>query len=206
MEYRPLSQITVPDSYPMPRADDFDSSGQARSFSVLDLKSDFHQIPVRDGDIPKTAFSIPICVFEYTKIPFGLRGAPANFQRAIDQTLSPYLCTFARVYLDDVLVYSENLQQHLQHLDCVSGSLERDGLHANPAECQFAIEECKCLGQTVDADGIRPCPSKLGTIQKMPSPRKAAELCLLLWLLGYCRRFEKNLLQHSFTAQRAAAD
>ena len=193
IDYRPLNAITVPDPYPMPRADDiFDSIGDARVFSIIDLKSGFHQLPIREADIPKTAFITPFGNFEYIKMPFGLRCAPATFQRAMDQTLSPYLGQFARVYLDDVLVYSKDMYQHLQHLDCILGALQRDGLRANPAKCKFAIKECKYLGHVVDSAGIRPCPEKVSAIQNMLPPNDVAGVRSLLGLFGYYRRFVKN--------------
>jgi hypothetical protein len=120
VDYRPLNTITTGDSYLMPRADDiFDGLGDASIFTVIDLKSGFHQIPVWEPDIPKTAFATPIGNFEYTKMPFGLKGAPATFQRVMDDTLGPALRGFTRVYLDDLLVYSESLEDHCVHLECV---------------------------------------------------------------------------------------
>jgi hypothetical protein len=201
--YRPLNTITTGDSYLMPQADDiFDCLGDASIFTVINLKSGFYQIRVWEPDIPKTAFATPIGNFEYTKMPFGLKGAPATFQRIIDDTLGPALRGFTRVYLDDLLVYSKSLEDHCVHLKCIFQALQHAGLKANPKKCNFAVDSCKYLGNIISADGIRlirPTLAKVDAISLLAAPIDA--FCLYLhqllqticpWLRQDCRSAQRT--------------
>lgn len=132
IDFRPLNDITVGDAYPMQRTDDiFDSLGQASVFSIVDLKAGFHQISVAPEDIKKTAFSAPIGQYEYRKMPFGLKNAPVTFQRIMDQILKGPAQHFTKVYLDDVIIYSKCLEDHLLHLQVVFQAFRDSNLKAN---------------------------------------------------------------------------
>lgn len=193
VDYRPLNLITTGDAYIMPRADDiFDSIGDASVFTVMDLKAGFHQIPVCEGDIPKTAFATPMGTYEYVKMPFGLKGAPATFQRVMDQVLGADLRTFTRVYLDDLLIYSRTVQEHYIHLECVFLALRRAGLKANPAKCNFAASTCKYLGHIISGHGIQPDSAKVDAIATLAPPTDVSQLRSVLGLTGYYRRFVKG--------------
>ena len=119
VDFRRINAVSVPDPYLMPRVDEIiDRLGKAQSLSKLDLNKGFHQVPVNPSDIEKTAFCAPARKFEYVFMPFGLRNAPAPFQRLMDQVLVNMM-DFARAYIDDVVVYSESWEEHLRHLRSV---------------------------------------------------------------------------------------
>ena len=193
VDYRPLNQVTVGDAYPMPRCEDiFDGIGEARLFSKIDLKSGFHQIPVNPRDIPKTAFSTPHGTFEYIKMPFGLKNAPATFQRAMDQVLVGATSTFVKVYMDDLLVYSQTEGDHFTHLQLVLQALRAAGLKASPTKCAFAQTETTYLGHLITSAGIAPSADKVTAVSRLDPPTDVTQLRAFLGLTGYYRRFVKG--------------
>jgi len=194
VDYKPLNcLVTTGDAYGMPRADDiFDSIGDALFFSVIDLKAGFHQIPMHEADIPKTAFATPMGTFEYVKMPLGLRGAPATFQRVVYKTLGAHMRSFTCVYMDDLLVFSRALQDHCVHLECVFLALRGAGLKANPAKCSFAAPTCKYLGHIISGRGIQPDPAKVDAISNLAPPSDVHQLRSVIGLTGYYRRFVKG--------------
>ena len=190
IDYRQINEVTVKDSYPMPRSDDiFDGVGQAKYFSTIDLKSGFHEIPVAEGDTEKTAFYTPFGQFEYTKMPFGLVNAPATFQRVMDTILAGPCQPFARVYLDDIIVYSHTPQEHLAHVQTILQALRTSGLRANPSKCRFAAKEIAYLGHVISEGRIQPNPDKADSLKDLPVPTNISQLRSVLGLLNYYRRF-----------------
>lgn len=159
--------------------DIFDSIGKAVIFSIIDAKQGFHQIPVDPKDVPKTAFSTASGHYEYLKMPFGLKGAPATFQRTMDQLLSGTAKAFTRTYLDDIIVFSNSPQEHLAHLQVVLHALRNSNFKANPDKCVFATTEVKYLGHILSEGTIRPNPEKLEAIQELPSPTRCVRGALL---------------------------
>ena len=192
IDYRPVNELTVADAYPMHRTDDiFASLGQARYFTVIDLKSGFHQIPLEEADAAKTTFYTPAGAFQYTRMPFGLKNAPATFQRIMDKVL--LACgSFTRVYLDDVIVFSTGDRAHVGHVAQVLQTLLQSGLKANLKKCRFAIMECEYLGHVVSEDVVRPDPHKLTAIQQILPLTDISSIRSFLGLTGYYRRFVKG--------------
>ena len=120
VDYRKVNAVTADDGYPMPRISDvLDSLSGCSTYSLIDLRSGYHQLPVDEDTIPITAFTTHQGLYEYVRMPFGLKTAPAVFQRCMNEVLRPVLGRFAMVYLDDICVYSRNEEEHREHLECV---------------------------------------------------------------------------------------
>ena len=161
VDYRKLNAVTKFDAYPMPRIDKMlDAIGNAKYTSTLDLAKGYWQIPMDKQDCEKTAFSSPLGLFQFTVMPFGLSGAPASFQRMMDQTLRG-LNDFVGVYLDDIVIYSLTWKEDLVHLQQVLERLQDAGLTLKLKKCEFGAAECTYLGHRIGQGGARPEESKV---------------------------------------------
>lgn len=142
VDYRRLNAVSRADAYPMPRVDDLiDQLGKAKFITTLDLSRGYWQVPVEETSRPKTAFTTPFGLFQFRVMPFGLHGAPATFQRMMDELLRD-LSSFAAAYLDDVVIHSATWPGHLQHIHAVMSKLQGAGLTVKPKKCQFAMTCC----------------------------------------------------------------
>ena len=141
------------DRYPLPNIQDFAANLHGCTvLSVIDLVKGYHQIPVAEADIPKTAIVTPYRLFEYVRMPFGLRNAAQTFQRFMDRLFREY--DFFFVYLDEILVASHSLDEHLQHLEQIFTTLQAAGLVINLVKCKFVQPTVDYLGYRVDAAGF----------------------------------------------------
>ena len=192
VDYRKLNAETQVDAYPMPRIDDIlDQVGQAKFITTLDLAKGYWQVPVAKEDRHKTAFVSPRGLYQFKMLPFGLCGAPATFQRMMDQVIRG-MDKFASAYLDDLIIFSASWEDHLRHLKAVLGQLRELGLTTKPSKCQFALSECTYLGHIVGSGVVKPEKDKLRTIEQYPQPRTKKEIRSFLGLTGYYRRFIQN--------------
>jgi transposase InsO family protein len=190
IDYRQLNDLTVKDGYVLPRIDEcFDMLGKGKVFSKIDLASGYHQIPIAPEDIPKTAFSTRYGTFEWRVMPFGLTSAPATFQRLMNSVLQPLLDDCVIVYLDDILIYSRNEEEHIAHLRRVFDLLKKNKLYTQSEKCEFGLHKLEFLGHVVGANGIEMDPAKVSIVQEWPVPTNLTELRSFLGLCNYYRRF-----------------
>ena len=190
-DYRALNSRTVVDRYPVPNIQEFSSQLHGKKvFSRIDLVKAFHQIPVNPADIPKTALITPFGLFEYVRMPFGLRNAAQTFQRFIDEVTRGLDFCFA--YIDDLLIASSDEETHRQHLQQVFTRLRDYGVQLNASKSTFGVPTVTFLGHTVSSAGIAPLQSKCEAIQQFPKPSTQRQLREFLGMVNYYNRFIKN--------------
>ncbi|GJX07585.1 reverse transcriptase domain-containing protein [Tanacetum coccineum] len=193
IDYRELNKLTVKNRYPLPRIDDlFDQLQGSRYFSKIDLRSGYHQLRVREEDIPKTAFRTRYGHFEFTVMPFGLTNAPAVFMDLMNRVCRPYLDKFVIVFIDDILIYSKSKEEHEVHLKLILELLKKEKLFGKFSKCEFWLQEVHFLGHVVNSEGIHVDPSKIEAVKNWKPPKTPTEIRSFLGLAGYYRRFIAN--------------
>lgn len=193
IDYRKLNEITIEDRQPMPNIEEiFDKLGRCQYFTTLDLAKGFHQIEMHHSDIHKTAFSTSNGHYEFLRMPFGLRNAPATFQRLINNVLKEYIGKICLVYLDDILIFSTSIEEHMESLSKILKRLREANLKIQLNKCQFMKKETAFLGHVVTPDGIKTNPKKVEAIDKIPLPSNQKEIKSFLGITGYYRRFIKD--------------
>src|SRR5579859_8086069 len=147
VDYRSLNEVTIKNKYPLPRIDDlFDQLRGACVFSKIDLRSGYHQLKIKSTDIPKTAFTTRYGLYEYTVMSFGLTNAPAYFMYMMNSVFMEYLEKFVVVFIDDILIFSKNEEEHATHLRLVLQKLREHKLYAKRSKCEFWLKEVSFLG------------------------------------------------------------
>jgi len=193
IDYRSLNAITKKDRYPMPVINDIlPRLHGARVFSCLDLTMGYYQIAMAPSDIEKTAFTTTCGLFEFLYMPFGLCNAPATFQRLMDVCFNELIGVCVYVYLDDVVVFSRDEQQHRQHLARVFNVLRHANLHLNMAKCKLFLASVTFLGHRVDKHGVHTDKEKCAAVAEFPTPTSSDDVRRFLGLAGYYRRFVRN--------------
>ncbi|GJT74255.1 putative reverse transcriptase domain-containing protein [Tanacetum coccineum] len=190
IDYRELNKLTIKNRYPLPRIDDLFNQLQGSSvYSKIDLRSGYHQLRVRDEDIPKTAFRTRYGHYEFQVMPFGLTNAPAVFMDLMNRVCKPYLDKFVIVFIDDILIYSRNKEEHANHLRIILELLQKEKLYAKFSKCDFWIRIVQFLGHLIDSQGLHVDPTKIEVVKNWTSPTTPTEVLQFLGLAGYYRRF-----------------
>ncbi|GJT47275.1 putative reverse transcriptase domain-containing protein [Tanacetum coccineum] len=173
IDYRELNKLTVKNSYPLPRIDDlFDQLQGSSVYSKIDLRSGYHQLRVRDEDIPNTAFRT---WYEFQVMPFGLTNSPVVFMDLMNRVCKPYLDKFVIVFIDDILIYSHNKEEHADHLRIILELLKKEKLYAKFSKCDFWISIVQFLGHVIDSQGIHVDPAKIEAVKNWASPTTPTE-------------------------------
>jgi hypothetical protein len=171
VDYRPLNEVTIKNKYPLPQISIlFDQLTGARVFSKIDLRSGYHQIRIRPKDIPKTTFTMWYGLFEYLVMSFGLTNAPAHFTYLMNSVFMPELDKFVVVFIDNILIYSKNEEEHARHLRIVLMRLREHQLYAMFSKCAFWLEEIQFLGHVLSTKGFAVDPSKVKDILEWKPP------------------------------------
>lgn len=193
VDYRALNNITIKNSYPLPRIDElFDRLQGAKYFSKIDLRSGYHQIRIHPDDVPKTAFRTRYGHFEFLVLPFGLTNAPGTFMHLMHETFRKFLDDFVLVFLDDILIYSKTLEEHEQHVRQVLEVLRKEKLYAKESKCELVKPEVEFLGHVVGRDGVRMMEEKVKAVNDWPTPKKVTDVRAFLGTAGYYRNFIKG--------------
>ncbi|GJY44508.1 putative reverse transcriptase domain-containing protein [Tanacetum coccineum] len=194
IDYRELNKLTIKNRYPLPRIDDlFDQLQGSSVYSKIDLRSGYHQLRIREEDIPITAFRTRYGHYEFQVMPFGLTNAPAVFMDLMNRVCKPYLDKFVIVFIDDILIYSRNKEEHGEHLKTILNLLRSEKLYAKFSKCDFWLDSVQFLGHVIDSSGVHVDPAKIETIKKnWAAPTTPTEVRQFLGLAGYYRRFIKE--------------
>lgn len=198
IDYRKLNDVTVSDVYPLPLISDIlDQLGHSKYFTTLDLASGFHEVLMDPADAPKTGFTVSTNNsaaghYEFTRMPFGLKNAPATFQRLMNTVLSGLQGLHCFIYLDDCIVYSHDLDSHMHKLELVFSKFREANLKLQPDKCEFLRREVAYLGHTITDKGVFPNPDKVKAVTEFPAPKNPKDIKSFLGLVGYYRRFIEN--------------
>ncbi|WVZ94694.1 LOW QUALITY PROTEIN: hypothetical protein U9M48_040559 [Paspalum notatum var. saurae] len=193
VDYRQLNTITVKNKYPLPIVDELLVELHGASwFTKLDMRSGYHQIRVVHGDEAKTAFKTHHGHWEFKVMPFGLTNAPATFQAAMNTIFQPLLRKSVLVFVDDILIYSRTLEEHIQHLQQVFQILAEHQFFLKLSKCTFATQSLEYLGHIISAVGVSTDPAKVAAITAWPTPTDIRQLRGFLGLLGYYHKFIRN--------------
>ena len=193
-DYRRLNTVTIDDRYPVPNIQDFTASlANKQIFSKIDLVRGYHQVPVAEEDIEKTAVITPFGLYEFLRMPFGLKNAAQAFQRLMDTVCSGLTGVF--IYLDDILIASTDVEQHRRDLVSLFDRLEEHGLVINQSKCVFGVQSIEFLGHKVSRDGITPLEKKVSAVRNFPRPSSVNELQRFLGMLNFYHRFVPHVAE-----------
>ena len=189
-DYRRLNEVTCKDAYPLPRVDEsLDALGKAQLFSTLDLTSGYFQVAMDDADRAKTAVTTPFGLFEWSRMPFGLCNAPATFQRLMGVVLGDLTFEALLIYLDDIIIFSNDFDTHCERLEVVFNRLRQHGLKLKPSKCHLLRDEVKFLGHIISAQGIQVDQEKVRALETWAAPKSVREVRQVLGFMSYYRRF-----------------
>ncbi|XP_041434006.1 uncharacterized protein LOC121398770 [Xenopus laevis] len=190
VDYRTLNRRTIPDQYTLPRIEDsLEALSGSKWFTVMDLRSGYYQVPMSPEDQEKTAFICPLGFYQFTRMPQGICGAPATFQRLMEKVLGDLCPRECLVYLDDIIVFGSTLEEHHERLIRVIDRLQEEGLKLSIDKCKFGRTSVHYVGHIVSAEGVSTDPAKIEAVVNWPQPNNLTELRSFLGFCGYYRRF-----------------
>lgn len=193
IDYRNLNKVTIKNRYPLPLIPELtDRLVGARIFTKLDIRQAYHRIRMASGHEFKTAFKTRYGLFEYLVMPFGLTNAPAQFQAHMQQIFSDLLDIAVVIYLDDILIFSNNIEEHHHVVRDVLQRLKNHGLYVKLSKCEFHRTSVEFLGMVVSAQGLEMCADKVQTIKEWPVPKTIKEIQAFLGFANFYRRFIKD--------------
>ena len=193
IDYRQLNKVTVRNKYPLPRIEDlFDQLQGATVFSKIDLRSGYHQLRIKESDVPKIAFRTRYGHYEFLVMPFGLTNAPAAFMDLMNRVFKLCLDKFVIMFIDDNLVYSRTKDEHTEHLRMVLEISRERQLYTKFSKCEFWLDKIIFLGHVISAEGIYVDPSKITVIVNWEPPTSVTKIQSFLDLVGYYRRFVQD--------------
>ncbi|GET52314.1 retroviral-like aspartic protease 1 [Rhizophagus irregularis DAOM 181602=DAOM 197198] len=191
-----INQMTITDAYPLPRIDDLlEKFRVAKWFTTIDLASGYWQIEMEEEDKEKTAFICSQGLYEFNVMPFGLKNAPAIFQRTMNKIFKEYLDKFMNVYIDDIIIYSKNWNEHLQHIKIVLEELRKTNMMLKLKKCEWAKKNVEYLGHIVGTDGLKPDNKKIEKIKNLKLPKNIKQIREINGLCSYYRKFVKGYLK-----------
>ena len=211
VDYRALNKITVRDRYPLPNIGDLvDRLQGATIFSKLDLRSGYHQIRMAEKDIPKTAFVTHLGSFEWRVLPMGLTNAPATFQRLMNHLFTESTA-FVAAYLDDIIIFSKNKEEHKEHIRYVLETLRKNKMSLNPKKCEFGRNRIHFLGHVIGENFVQMEPDKVDAVRNWTEPTTKKELQAFLGFTNFYRRFIRGYAEitsplSDLTSRSAGAD
>ena len=199
IDYRGLNSITKADNYPLPltKSEIFDTMGGAKIFSCLDCQQGYWQVKMAEEDRQKTAFRCHLGLWQWRVMPFGLRNAPATYQRLMSHVLSGYTGKFCHVFIDDIICFSRTFEEHLEHLHLIFERLEQANIKIKPSKCSFAKTEVKYLGHLLSPGEIRPDPGNITKVRDLTPPTTVTGVREVVGLASYYRSFVKDFSQRA---------
>jgi len=193
IDFRKVNDLTIKDSYSLPYIDEiFDSLDGAKIFTTMDLYSGYHQILMDEESVEITSFTTKFGNYQFKVMPFGLTGAPATFQREMNRILFPLIGKCVFNFIDDILIYSKTVEEHIEHIKQVLAIFKEHKLKINIEKCHFMQTEVEVLGHKVSDQGLSPQDSKIEAIRNWKEPTNVHELRSFLGAIGYYRNFIKN--------------
>ena len=202
-DYRQLNSNTIPDNYPLPRIDEILADcGKGKIWSTIDMTDSFFQTRIHPDDIHKTAVTTPLGAYEWCVMPMGLRNSPPIHQRRVMNVLREHIGSICHVYMDDIIIWSQTVEEHEHHLRLILRSLQRAGLYINRKKTNLFRYETSFLGHVISQDGIQPDPSKVEKIVNWPIPKNVKEVQQFLGLVRYLNAFLPHLAVQALILSR----
>ena len=203
IDFRRVNAVTQPDPYCMPITEDLiQQVGESAYLSKVDLSKGFYQIPLKETDRDKTAFCMPFGKYRFVRMPFGLMGAPATFQRAMDGVLEGQH-DYSTVYIDDILVFSASWEEHLVHIAAVLEALRQAGLTAKPSKCHWGVSKLEYLGHVVGEGKVEVPETRVKVLKEFRQPRTKRHMRAFLGTVGYYRKFIQNFADHAYSLTKS---